>query len=58
MSSISSFEIINAVIPDPYILFWIAASAFETLADNLNCYKTFLANGGSTFFINQLSLMV
>ena len=26
ISSISSFEIINVVVPDPKVLFWIAAS--------------------------------
>ena len=36
ISSISSFEVINAILPDPYIFFWIATSTAEIPADNPN----------------------
>ena len=49
ISSISSLEIINVVIPDPKIFFWIAASAADAV--NPNGIKTQSANGFSTFFI-------
>ena len=52
ISSISLFAIINAIVPDPWIFFWIAASVADAAAVNNNRIKTFLANGGSTFFIN------
>ena len=52
ISSISSFEIINAVVrkaesnerPDPSIFFWIAASAADIPVDNPYGIKTVLAN--------------
>ena len=52
MSSNSTFEIINAVVPDPLIFFWIAASVAATAADNPNGNKTTLARDVSTIFIN------
>ena len=48
MSSISSFEIVNDVVPYPSIFFWIAASAADIPAGS----NTFLANGVSTVFSN------
>ena len=51
MSFISSFEIINVVVPDPKIFFWIAASVAYAADVNPNGIKTVLANGLSTFFI-------
>ena len=47
---ISSFEIINVVIPDPKILFWIVASVADAAADP-NGIKAPLAIGLSTLFI-------
>ena len=49
MSSTSSFEIINAAVPNPWIC-WIAASVADIIADNQKGSKTFLANCVSTFF--------
>ena len=49
MSFISSFYIINVVVPDPNIFLWIAASVADTVAVNPNAIKTFLANGLRTF---------
>ena len=54
ISSIYSFEIINAVITGPKIFFWIAAPVSDTAAVNPNGIKTLLANGVSTFFNNGL----
>ena len=51
ISFISSFEIISVVIPDPKILFWIAASVADTDAVNPNGIKTILANGLSILLI-------
>ena len=44
---ISSFKIINVVVPDPNIFLWIAASV---AAVNPNGIKRLLANGLNTFF--------
>ena len=38
---------------DPLIFFWTATSAAYTAAITPNGSKTFLAGGGSTFFIND-----
>ena len=40
------------IVPNPKILFWIAASVIDAPAVNPNGLKTFLANGVSTFYIN------
>ena len=52
MFSISSFNIISAVVPDPKIFLCIPASAADAAAVNPNGIKTLLANGLTTFFIN------
>ena len=52
ISSISSFEIINAYVTDPKILLWIATFVADASAVNPNGIKTFLANSVSKFFIN------
>ena len=52
MSSISSFDIISVVVPDPQIYLQIPASAADAAAVNPNGIKTLLANGLITFFIN------
>ena len=49
ISSISLFEIINVVLPDPNIFLSLAASVAESAAVNPNGIKTLLANGLSTF---------
>ena len=56
----SLFEIINAVVHDPKIFFWIAASVADAVAVNSNGIKKRLANGVRSFSlkINQLLLMV
>ena len=41
----SSFKIINVVVPDPNIFWWIAASVADAAAVNLNGIKTLLAVG-------------
>ena len=38
--------------PDPQILFWIAASVADIAVDNPNSIKTVLANRVSALFIN------
>ena len=48
MPSISSFNIISVVVPDPIFLCIFASAA----ASNPNGIKTLLANGLITFFIN------
>ena len=49
ISSISSFEIINVVVPDPNIILWITQSVVDVAAVNCNGIKTLLANGLSKF---------
>ena len=51
ISSTSSFEIINVVIPDLKAFFWIAASLADAGSVNPDGFKTLLANGLSTFYI-------
>ena len=53
MSSISSFDVISVVIPDPKIVLCITASAADGAAVNSNGIKTLLANGLTTYFINE-----
>ena len=48
---ISSFKIINVVVPDQNMLLWIAASIADVAAVNPNDIKILLAKGLSTFFI-------
>ena len=45
ISSISSIEIITAHMPDPKILFWIAASIPDATAVNPNGTKMLLVDG-------------
>ena len=45
MSSISSFDITNSVVPDPNIFLYISASAADAAAVDPNDIKTFLGNG-------------
>ena len=52
MSSISLFDIISVVFPDPNIFLCIPASAADAAAVNPKGIKTLLANGLITFFIN------
>ena len=52
ISSISSFDIISVVIPDPKILLWIAAPATDAVV-NPNGIKTYLAHALTTFFIKD-----
>ena len=42
ISSIPSFEIVSAVVPDRKILFWIAASVADTAAVNLAAVNSML----------------
>ena len=48
-SFISSFEIINAAVPDPNNFLWINASVSDATADNPNGIKTLFAYVLSTF---------
>ena len=51
MSSISSFDIISAVVPEPKIFLYIPASAADAAAVNPNGTKTLLAHSLTRFFI-------
>ena len=57
-SFISSFEIINVVIPDPNIFLYIAASVPDAAAINPNGIKTLLANGFNTFLLTAIQFLV
>ena len=50
ISFISSFEMINAVVPEPRIFLWI--TGFAAASVNPNDTKTLLANDVSKFLIN------
>ena len=52
MSSISSFDIMSVVVPDPKTFLCIPAFAADANAVNPNGIKTPLANGLIIFFIN------
>ena len=53
MSSISSFDIISIVVPEPKLCFLcFPASAADATTVNPNSIKTLLAYGLITFFIN------
>ena len=52
ISSISLFEIISTLIPNPKISNWTAASVGDATAVNPNSTKTHLANGLSSLFID------
>ena len=51
ISSITLFQIISAVNPNPKIVFWRAVSIADATVVNPNNTKRFLANDVSTFFI-------
>ena len=51
ISVISLFEIINIVMRNPKVFFWIAAFVADVAAVNHNGNKLLLANAFSTFFI-------
>ena len=50
ISYISSFQN-NSSIPEPKVLFWIAAFIADSTVLNSHATKTLLANGLNTFFI-------
>ena len=50
MSSISSFDIVSVVVPDPKTFLCILASAADVAAVIPNGIKRLLANGLITFF--------
>ena len=52
MSSISSFDIISIVVPEPKIFLCFPASAADATTVNPNSIKTLLVYGLITFFIN------
>ena len=52
MSSISSFDVISVVVPEPKIFLCIPASAADDFTVNPNEIKTLLANVLITFFGN------
>ena len=58
MSSISLFDIISVVFPDPNIFLCIPASAAYAVAVNPKGIKPLLANGLITFFINGNPFLV
>ena len=51
MSSISSFDIIRVIVPEPKTFLFIHASAADTAAVNPNGIKKFLGKGLIIFFI-------
>ena len=51
MSSISSFEIDNVVVPELWILLWMVSSVADAAVVNPNSIKTILANGLSTLLV-------
>ena len=51
ISFIYSFEIITAVIANPKVFFWIAASVADAPIVNPNVIKALFANGFGTIFI-------
>ena len=53
ITSISLFEIIDAVIPDSKFFFLMTAPVADGVTVNPNDIKTLLGNGVSTFFIND-----
>ena len=50
--------IISVVILDQKILFSIVASVADSMSDNPNGIRTFLANDGSIFFTNSKSPLI
>ena len=52
MSSISSFDTIHDIVPDPNIFLCIPTSATDAATVNPNSVNTLWAKGVSTFFIN------
>ena len=52
ISSIFSSEVMNAVVFDSKMFFWIAASVYDASVINLDSIKMVLANDVSRFFIN------
>ena len=52
MSSITSFDIISVVVPEPKIFLCIPASGAYAVAVNSNGITTLLASGLIIFFIN------
>ena len=58
MSSISLFDIISVVFPDPNIFLCIPASAADAAAVNPKGIKTLLVNGLIRFFINGNPVLV
>ena len=54
ISFISLLEIINVVIPDQQIFFWIAAFVADAATVNPNAIKTLLFNGLSTFSLKGI----
>ena len=56
--SISSFDIISVVVPDPKIVLCIPASAANSAAVNPNGIKTLLANSLITFFVNDILFLI
>ena len=58
MSSISSFDIISVVVPEPQIFLCIPGSAADAAAVNPNGIKTLLANGLTTFLLMIILFLV
>ena len=56
MSSISPFDIISVVVPEPSIFLCISVSAATAAAVDPNGIKTLVTSGFSTFFINRNSV--
>ena len=54
ISSISSFDIIRVLLPDPKIILCISAHETDDAAVNPNVIKTLLANSLITFFIDRI----
>ena len=54
--AISSFEILNVLIPDSKNFFWIAIFSAAAATVNPSSVKTLLAIGSSTYFIKDKSV--
>ena len=52
VSSISSFTIINVIVPEPIIILWVPSSASYAAVVNPNGMKTLLVHSLSTFSIS------
>ena len=58
MSSVSSFDIVSVVVPEPKIFLYIPASAVDAATVNPYGIKSILTNGSITFFSNGSPIFI